>query len=300
MTGVTGKQLAATIVIALAVHAAIAVSVFWVSPPSGAQAQGLGGVEVSLGPAGGAPGDVSKPASETPEALVAKPEETPVEPAPVAQVATEQAVPEQPVAEPQPVAPVDVAEVPPVLPPTLAVATPVEAMPVQVAEARPVAPRPKPRQKPKPPEPPGVEPPAVKATAPREQVALQPPSISGTAGRSGTRDQAQTGSANDTAGGGAPGASADYMSYLLAWLQKHKEYPRDARRRNQQGTALLYFEIDREGRILNAKLQQSSGYGSLDGEALALIRRAEPLPMPPPEVQGDPIRLVVPVQFFLR
>ncbi len=63
---------------------------------------------------------------------------------------------------------------------------------------------------------------------------------------------------------------------------------------------MLYFEMDRAGHIHAAALRQSSGYRALDNEARALVRRAEPLPPPPPEITGDRIRLVVPVQFFLR
>jgi periplasmic protein TonB len=31
-----------------------------------------------------------------------------------------------------------------------------------------------------------------------------------------------------------------------------------------------------------------------------MIRRASPLPAPPPELAGDPVELVVPVRFSLR
>lgn len=44
----------------------------------------------------------------------------------------------------------------------------------------------------------------------------------------------------------------------------------------------------------------SSGSPELDAETLALVRRAEPLPAPPPEVLGNPLTLTVPVRFSLR
>ncbi len=304
MSGVTGRQLAATVAIAVAVHAGIALSVLWVPPPAGAKATGLGGVEFSLGPAGGAPGDTARSSAESPEVPVVKPDEAVVETPPAA---TEPAPPEQVTEAP----PVPVAE--PVIPaPSVVVAIAAPPVPpVEIAEAQPAPPLPRPRQKPRPPEPPHLTPPAAATVAPppravetakpdREQVAREAPSAAGTSGKSGTQDRPDAGSANATAGGGTHGASADYMSYLLAWLQKHKEYPRSARRHRQQGTALLYFEMDRDGHIHAASLRQSSGYAVLDNEVRALIHRAEPLPPPPPEVTGDRIRLVVPVQFFLR
>lgn len=305
MSRISGRHLATTGLIAMAVHAGFAISVLWAPPPAGAIAQGLGGVEVNLGPAGGAPGDTAQPATETPQVPVAKPEEVPVEAPPV------------PVAEPAPPEQVTEAPAVPVTEPAIpeppvveAVATPM-APPARIADAQPVAPpKPRPRLKPKPPEPQRITPPAATdipapdaaatATPVREQVARTAPSVAGSAGKSGIQDRSDTGAADATAGGGAPGASADYMSYLLAWLQKHKEYPQSARRRRQQGTALLYFEMDRDGHIHTASLRQSSGYTALGDEARALIRRAEPLPPPPPEVIGERIRLVVPVQFFLR
>ncbi|MEX2617235.1 MAG: TonB family protein [Alphaproteobacteria bacterium] len=286
MSGVTGRQLAAAAAIATALHAGFAISVLWAPPPDGAKAMGLGGVEVSLGPAGGAPGDTANPVAETPETPVVEPEEARVESPPETVI---EPAPPEPVAESVDVAP---------------------APPVAIAEVRAIAPPPRPQQKPKPPEPPRRAPPAVEAvSAPeavaaaepvREQRARETPSVAGAAGKSGIQDRPDAGDADSTAGGGTPGASADYMSYLLAWLQKHKEYPRLARRHRQQGTALMYFEMDRDGRIHTAALRQSSGHAALDDEARALIRRAEPLPPPPPEVAGDRIRLVVPVQFYLR
>lgn len=289
----TGRQLAVAMGLAGLVHAAVAAAVFWVPPPPGAQAVGLSGVEVSLGPAGGAPGDVAAvaPTETTPpvETVETPPEVAPTEATPVEAV--------RPV-EPEAVIPVETVETPP---PSAEVEPP-----EQVVEAKPVVPPP-PRRKPDPPKPEVVETPpdpappeTVVAEELPEQTAAAP-SVAGAAGKAGTLDSTEAGSSADaSSGGGTPGASADYMSYLLAWLQKHKEYPTEARRRRQEGTALLYFEMDRDGRVRNFQLQRSSGHPVLDDEVLALIERAQPLPAPPPEVKGETVKLIVPVQFFLR
>jgi len=87
---------------------------------------------------------------------------------------------------------------------------------------------------------------------------------------------------------------------LLAWLEHYKEYPRRARLRRQQGTALLYFIIDRTGRVLNYRLHQSSGHRILDNEVLSMIQRAQPLPPIPDKIDREQLELIVPVQFFLR
>lgn len=58
--------------------------------------------------------------------------------------------------------------------------------------------------------------------------------------------------------------------------------------------------MDRNGRILSAGIARSSGSVLLDEEALAMIRRAEPLPPLPAEVAGTTLTLTVPVTFSLR
>jgi protein TonB len=106
----------------------------------------------------------------------------------------------------------------------------------------------------------------------------------------------------------APGASQappsnavpTWQGMLLGRLEQFKRYPYEAQYRRQQGIAYLHFTMDRNGRVLSARIEKSSGYDVLDQETLALIRRAEPLPKPPPEIPGDPIELTVPVQFFLH
>lgn len=87
---------------------------------------------------------------------------------------------------------------------------------------------------------------------------------------------------------------------VLGALNKVKRYPRDAHFARQQGIPYIRFVINREGKVLSVRIESSSGFRSLDQEALALPRRAQPLPKPPEDVKGDAIELVVPVEFFMR
>ncbi len=91
-----------------------------------------------------------------------------------------------------------------------------------------------------------------------------------------------------------------WQGRLLGRLEQFKRYPSMAQYRRQEGVVYLRFSMDRTGKVLSARIEKSSGIDVLDQETLALIHRAEPLPPPPPEVPGDPIELVVPVQFYLR
>lgn len=90
-----------------------------------------------------------------------------------------------------------------------------------------------------------------------------------------------------------------WQSLLQAHLDRRKRYPRQARMRQQQGVPWVSFIMNREGKVLSVSLARSSGVDSLDKETLALVHRAEPLPTPPAEVQGDKLTLTVPVEFFM-
>jgi protein TonB len=100
----------------------------------------------------------------------------------------------------------------------------------------------------------------------------------------------------------APSTNAvpTWQGLLLGRIAHFKRYPASAQARRQQGVVYLRFSMDRHGKVVAASIDRSSGFDALDAETLALIHRAEPLPPPPPDVSGDPIELVVPVEFFLK
>ena len=101
--------------------------------------------------------------------------------------------------------------------------------------------------------------------------------------------------------GGLPaGAASDqWEARLMARLERYRYYPAAARSRRQQGTAWVRASIDREGRLLALRLEQSSGQPMLDDAALQTFRRAQPLPPIPDELKA-PQELVVPVEYYLR
>lgn len=106
----------------------------------------------------------------------------------------------------------------------------------------------------------------------------------------------------------APGAAANapsnaeqtWEAKIMARLERYKRYPGSAQRRRETGIAYLHFKMDRKGRVLDARIDRSAGYSLLDDEVLDLVHRAAPLPAPPEQVPGDPLELVVPVEFFLK
>jgi protein TonB len=92
-------------------------------------------------------------------------------------------------------------------------------------------------------------------------------------------------------------AQATWHNTLVAHLNRYKRYPVEARARNIEGVVRLEFTLDRSGQIVSSHIVQSSGSPLLDEEAMAMIRRAAPLPAPPQQVPGPAFSLAVPIKF---
>ncbi len=124
--------------------------------------------------------------------------------------------------------------------------------------------------------------------------------LNGTRGKAGIGSAASSGTARSTSSGGAPGAYVDYKAVLKAWLVKHKEYPRRARLRRQEGEAYLYIAVDGAGRLLDYRIDKSTGYKLLDQEISAMIERAKPLPTAPAGMEAAQFEFRFLVDFGLR
>jgi protein TonB len=91
-----------------------------------------------------------------------------------------------------------------------------------------------------------------------------------------------------------------WQGLLLGRLKQYRRYPRRAESAGQEGVVHVRFTVDRRGVVLTSRIDRSSGYPLLDDEILATVQRANPMPPPPPEIGGDPVEVVVPVDFSLR
>lgn len=85
---------------------------------------------------------------------------------------------------------------------------------------------------------------------------------------------------------------ATWQSRLMAHLESRKRYPSDAGGR--MGIVYVRFTIDNAGNVLNVAVARSSGVGGFDQEGLAMVRRASPVPPPPPGVNRS---ITVPIRF---
>jgi len=327
----------------------------------GALGAGIGGIQVSLGPTGGTPGEASETMPEEAPGVEEAPPDAREALPPEVQPETAKPVQEiQPLDAPQPVAeavepaqavtaeavlpeaapaevplyapvepPVEPAEVPEQKPEEVLAETPEvtpEEVPEVVEEAREVMETPAPPpSKPAPPveevvetppEPKAEPEPVATAEAPPQEAEEVAPAaavssnapaqgdpmaaVQGNQGKAGVGQSTTAGSASAQSAGGNPGDYVDYTARLLAWLEKHKKYPRRAKLRGYEGSAWLSFAIDRDGNLLDYSLEESTGHRMLDKEVVAMIERASPLPAPPPN--GGQSRFVyrVPVGFDLH
>lgn len=168
--------------------------------------------------------------------------------------------------------------------------------PVPAEVALPEPPKPKPKPKPK--EPPKPTPPkVVERPQPRPEVA---PAAQATPTPVAPAAVAAAPAPGPTSATVSRNAIPSWQGLVLGHLERHKRYPRAAQARRQQGVAQVRFTLDRQGRVLSARLEKTSGHEVLDEETVAMVERASPLPPPPPEMTQDRIELVVPVQFYLR
>jgi periplasmic protein TonB len=205
----------------------------------------------------------------------------PVEPPPAVEAAPEMvpSPPDEPEPPPQPQSP----------PETQAMVAPLPPSEQPAVEIPP--PRPVPTEQPKP----------SPAHAPEQQRPVksihEPPKKPATA----TRAQPSRVATAPTAGAAAIGARehASWLSELAAHLARYKRYPAEAEARHNTGTVRLSFTMDRGGRVVSRHIEGSSGSASLDQEALSMIERAQPLPVPPSMPQTR-ITLTVPIHFSLQ
>ncbi|MDI9273365.1 energy transducer TonB [Stenotrophomonas sp. PFBMAA-4] len=106
--------------------------------------------------------------------------------------------------------------------------------------------------------------------------------------------------AQQTTAGERSRANATWQGLLLGHLQQHRRYPRQSERLRQQGVVYVRFAVYRDGRVSAARIERGSGFALLDQETLETVQRASPVPVPPAEVAGDPVEVMVPVAFYLR
>jgi protein TonB len=87
---------------------------------------------------------------------------------------------------------------------------------------------------------------------------------------------------------------ATWRNLIVARLQSVKRYPHGA---EGNGTVMITFTLDRDGRVISRNVVRSSGSAAFDEEALAMVMRATPFPPVPAAISGPSVKLPVPIRF---
>jgi protein TonB len=156
---------------------------------------------------------------------------------------------------------------------------------------------------------PPPEPTPTPASPPRsEQLAAVPgPNVSITPRGATTTESTAAASKSGTgttgvgqaAYGRGQGPGDDYFERLRRYLARYKRYPPDAVRRKQEGTVMVEFEIARDGTVVAAQIERSSGFPLLDRAVFDMLYKASPVPPLPDDFPADRGRIVMPIAFSI-
>ena len=109
--------------------------------------------------------------------------------------------------------------------------------------------------------------------------------------------------------GNTPGSASEsqdaaiwraYTATLSAHFKKKRLYPEMARRLKLTGTVWILVEIRRDGTLLNAQIETSSGSDLLDQAALNSARSSAPVPPFPQGITATSRKVRIPYQYSLR
>ncbi len=164
---------------------------------------------------------------------------------------------------------------------------PLPEIAMAVPQPRPVPEKPRPVEKPRP-----AEKPIEKKVGKKSGKRPSKPQAAAT--RSATDAPAAAAPRIAGAAAGSGVSPARWQSRVDAHLNRYKRYPGATR---GVGTATVSFTINPGGDVLAVSLSRSSGNPAFDNAAVELVRRASPVPAPPPEIAKSRMNLVVPIRY---
>lgn len=91
---------------------------------------------------------------------------------------------------------------------------------------------------------------------------------------------------------------ASWFAQLGAHFDKHKRNPTLQKFRNAK--VVLDVTFDRLGHVVSSAIAESSGDAAYDEAALAMVRRSDPVPQPPPAVADEGLHFTLPVNFRVK
>jgi TonB family protein len=91
---------------------------------------------------------------------------------------------------------------------------------------------------------------------------------------------------------------ATWQKQLLAHRDKHKRYPHE--RAQKSAEIYVRFTLDRMGHVLSTSIEKGSGDTAFDEAALAMVKRSDPVPPPPPLIADEGLSFTLPVIFRVK
>ena len=95
-------------------------------------------------------------------------------------------------------------------------------------------------------------------------------------------------------------ALASWGLALREHMRAQADYPALAQLFRSEGVVQLFFVIDRQGAVRDARVVRSSGSRLLDDRTMRLLYQAQPFPLPPDELAGDSFDFTIPVRYCLE
>jgi len=89
-----------------------------------------------------------------------------------------------------------------------------------------------------------------------------------------------------------------WQKELIAHLDKHKRYLTGSSRKTVE--ILVNFVLDRVGHVVSTTVVKGPGDPAFDEAALAMVRRSDPVPAPPPLVADEGLSFTLPVIFRVK
>jgi TonB family protein len=88
-----------------------------------------------------------------------------------------------------------------------------------------------------------------------------------------------------------------WIKLLSAHLDRNKRFPAGQKAERHAVEVRLRFQLDADGRVIDARVIGSSGNAAFDAAALATLTRASPVPKPPASVLAQGAVFTIPIVF---
>ena len=111
---------------------------------------------------------------------------------------------------------------------------------------------------------------------------------------------AQNQQPQSTGGAAVEAQRVSYHAQIMAHLIKYKRYPSRAKRRRMEGVLEVEISLDRQGQLLSYAIVKSSEHKVLDKAAIEMLKRAEPLPPIPAEMEGSVYKGIFSIGYAVR